>query len=114
MAFQRENDPAMDQTSLWLRDLTTGAEHRLRSSHDRFGGYDWYADSTELIFDNECVFWRSGPAGPPMELPLASNCRQRAPAINPVDDRIAFQVTHPGRRDCTSRRPMHPPPTRLS
>ena len=96
MAFQRENDPVMDHTSLWLRDLTTGAEHRLRSSQDRFGGYDWHADSTGLIFDNECVFWHSGPAGPPMQLPLASNCRQHAPAINPVDDRIAFQITYPG------------------
>jgi hypothetical protein len=96
MAFQRENDPATNQTSLWLRDLTTGAEHRLRSSQDRFGGYDWYADSTGLIFDNECVFWHSAPAGPPMRLPLADNCRQHAPAIHPLDDRIAFQITHPG------------------
>jgi hypothetical protein len=37
-----------------------------------------------------------GLAGQPAQLPLASDCRQAAPAVNPVDGRVAFQVTFPG------------------
>jgi hypothetical protein len=113
MVFVREQDPAPNQSSLWIRDLTTGEETRRHVSSSRFVGYDWDLDHSTLIFDHECFLWRMGESGPPIQLPLASDCRQGAPAINPLDGRIAFQVIYPGsmglylaRPDASSRQKL--------
>lgn len=96
MSFVRVNDPAPNRRSLWLRNLITGSERRLRNSSERIVGHDWRPDNSSLIFDDNCFFWSIGLAGEPAQLPLASDCRQAAPAVNPVDGRVAFQVTFPG------------------
>jgi len=96
MSFLRENDPATNQFSLWVRDLTTGQETRLHSSATPYVGLDWSRDSASIIFDNNCVFWRIGLSGPATQLPLASDCRQGAPSVNPLDGSLAFEIIYPG------------------
>jgi hypothetical protein len=96
MSFLRDNDPVTNQFSLWLRDLTTGTETRLHSSSNRYVSHDWEPDNATIVFDNNCLFWRIGTSGPAMQLPLPSDCRQAAPALNPLDGRLAFQIIYPG------------------
>jgi len=95
MAFIRENDPATNQYSLWVRDLTTSQETRLQSSSVPYISHDWTPDSLSLVFNNNCFTWRIGLSGPATQLPLASNCAQSGPAINPIDGSIAFQIIYP-------------------
>jgi hypothetical protein len=96
MAFIRENDPATNQYSLWVRDLTTGQETRLQSSSVPYISHDWTRDSASLVFNNNCFAWRIGLTGPATQLPLASNCAQSGPSISPLDGSIAFQIIYPG------------------
>ena len=96
MSFLRENDPATNQHSLWVRDLSTGAEARLHTGNTRYVGHDWTADNTGIVFDNNCFFWRIGFTGTATQLPLLSDCSQAAPSVNPLDGRLAFQVISPG------------------
>jgi hypothetical protein len=96
LSFLRENDPGANQFSLWVRELATGQEARLHSSSNRYVGHDWATDNTSIIFDNECLFWRIGLTGAVTQLALLADCPQDAPAVNPLDGRLAFQVIHPG------------------
>jgi len=96
MSFLRDHDPVPYQYSLWLRNLATGEESRLHSSSNRYVGHDWRPDNSNLVFDNNCFFWSIGLTGPATQLALSSDCRQSAPAINPADGRVAFQVIYPG------------------
>jgi hypothetical protein len=96
MAFWRENDPATNQFSLWLRELPTGQESRWHTRSNRFVGCDWQMDNTHLIFAADGLFWQIGVSEPPVAFPLSSDTRQGAPAVNPVDGRVALQVIYPG------------------
>lgn len=96
MSFLRENNPATNLFSLWVRDLATGQEARVHSSSNRYVGHDWSPDSTSIVFDNNCFLWRIGLSGPVTQLPLPSDCRQGAPSVNPLDGRLALQVILPG------------------
>jgi len=96
MSFLRENDPAANQFSLWVRDLATGQEVQMHSSSNRYVGHDWSPGNTNLVFDNNCFLWRIGLSGPATQLPLPSDCRQGAPSVNPLDGRLALQVIFPG------------------
>jgi Tol biopolymer transport system component len=96
LAFWRENDPLTNQFSLWLRDLPAAQESRWTTRSNRFVGYDWQRDNTNLIFAADGLFWRIGLSTPSVVFPLASDVRQGAPAVNPVDGRIALQVIYPG------------------
>ena len=96
LAFWRDNDPLPNQFSLWLRDLPAGQENRWTTRSNRFVGYDWQRDNTNLIFAVDGLFWRIGLSTPPVAFPLGSDLRQGAPAVNPVDGRVALQVIYPG------------------
>jgi hypothetical protein len=96
MSFLRENDPATNQFSLWVRELATGQEARLHTSSNRYVGHDWTTDNTEIIFDNECFVWRIGLTGAVPQLLLPGDCQQGAPSVNPLDGRLALQVIFPG------------------
>src|ERR1035437_383208 len=96
LAFWRENDPLTNQFSLWLRDLPAGQENRWLTRSNRFVGYDWQRDNTNLIFAVDGLFWQSGVSTPPVAFPLATDTRQGAPAVNPADGRVALQVIYPG------------------
>lgn len=96
LAFWRENDPLTNQFSLWLRDLPAGQENRWLTRSNRFVGYDWQRDNTNLIFAVDGLFWQIGASTPPLAFPLATDTRQGAPAVNPADGRVALQVIYPG------------------
>jgi Tol biopolymer transport system component len=96
LAFWRENDPLTNQFSLWLRDLPAGQENRWLTRSNRFVGYDWQRDNTNLIFAVDGLFWQIGASTPPVAFPLATDTQQGAPAVNPADGRVALQVIYPG------------------
>ena len=85
-----------NQFSLWLRDLPAGQESRWTTRSNRFVGYDWQRDNTNLVFAADGLFWRIGVSTPPVAFPLSSDTRQGAPAVNPVDGQVALQVIYPG------------------
>ena len=96
LAFWRENDPLPNQFSLWLRDLPAGQESRWHTRSNRFVGCDWQIDNTNLVFAGDGLFWRIGVNASPVAFPLNSDTQQGAPAVNPVDGSVAFQVIYPG------------------
>ena len=96
MAFWRENDPLTNQFSLWMREVPTGQESRRHTSGGRFVGYDWLIGDTNLIFATGSSLFRIGLTGSAVAFPLASDPRQGAPSVNPVDGRVALQVIFPG------------------
>ncbi|MSU57375.1 MAG: hypothetical protein EXS35_04215 [Pedosphaera sp.] len=96
LAFWRENDPLTNQFSLWLREVPTGQESRWHTSGSRFVGYDWQIGNTNLIFATGGALFRIGLNEPVTVFPLASDPRQGAPSVNPVDGRVALQVIFPG------------------
>jgi hypothetical protein len=96
LAFWRENDPLTNQFSLWLRDLPAGQENRWTTHSNRFVGFDWQNDNTNLIFAADGLFWRIGLNTAEVAFPLSVDTRQGAPAVNPVDGRVALQVIYPG------------------
>ena len=96
LAFWRDNDPVTNQFSLWLRDLPAGQEIRWTTRTNRFVGYDWQSDNTNLVFGADGLFWRIGVSTPPVAYPLSSDTRQGAPAVNPVNGQVALQVIYPG------------------
>ena len=96
LAFWRENDPLTNQFSLWLRDLPAGQERRWTTRNNRFVGYDWQPDGTNLIFAVDGLFWEIGLSTPPVVFPLGLDARQGAPAVNSVDGSVALQVIYPG------------------
>ena len=96
LAFWRENDPATNQFSLWLRDLPAGQESRWHTRSNRFIGCDWQSDNTHLVFAADGLLWRIGVSEPLVAFPLSSDTRQGAPSVNPVDGRVALQVIYPG------------------
>ena len=76
---------------IWLRDLTTGGEWLFFANHAQIVGYDWdLASPPKLILDYGCGFWQAPLSNPPAIFPLASDCYSYAPAVNPVDGRVAF------------------------
>jgi streptogramin lyase len=96
LAFWRDNDPVTNQFSLWLRDLPGGQESRWTTRTNRFVGYDWQRDNTNLVFAADGLFWKIGVSTPPVAYPLSSDTGQGAPAVNPVDGQVALQVIYPG------------------
>lgn len=96
LTFWRENDPATNQFSLWLRNVSTGQESRWHTRSNRFIGYDWRIGNTNLIFAADGSFWRIGLNEAPVVYPLPNDTRQGAPSVHPVDGRVALQVIYPG------------------
>lgn len=90
LAFTRENAPFLSLGNLWLRDLTTGEERRLFTNPNFIVHYDWLNDSSGLVFDYECTIQRIDLAGVVTDYPMANDCFDDAPVVNPFDGRLAF------------------------
>ncbi len=92
MAFLRGGTPLETQGNAWVRDLRTGQESLLYSNTSYTIGYDWDLTETNLIFDWSCWLWSINPimdVGSVLPLPNP-DCDDDAPAVNPVDGRLAF------------------------
>ena len=75
---------------IWIRDLLTGAEWRLVQHTNLIVGFDWEYGNTNLVFDHGCGLFRVDIDGHVSQLPFATLCPEDAPAVNPIDGRIAF------------------------
>ena len=97
MAFLRGGAPLETQGNAWVRDLHTGQESLLYSNSNYTIGYDWDLTGTNLVFDWSCWLWRINPTIDVASLlPLPTpDCDDDAPAVNPVDGRLAFQNLSP-------------------
>ncbi|HWX23304.1 MAG TPA: hypothetical protein VN578_25660 [Candidatus Binatia bacterium] len=102
LAFLREGNVFTNRGNLWVRNLSSGLETRLFVSNpnppntNTLMWCDWDLTETNLIFDYDNTFWRIGLDGSLSQFPLASSYNQGAPAINPVDGRVAFHSLYPG------------------
>ena len=79
--------------NLWVRDLTTGAETNLYGNSDYIVSADFTTDGTTIVFDFECSDYsiaRDGSANGSSTFLSGGNCYDDAPAVNPVDGRIAY------------------------
>ncbi len=90
LAFTREGAPFLSLGNLWLRDLTTGEERRLFNNPNFIVYYDWLNDSSGLVLDYECTVQRIDLAGVLTDFPMANDCFDDAPVVNPFDGRLAF------------------------
>ena len=92
LAFMRgTNVFGVSGGDLWLRDLSTGLERKIFTNNAAIVGYDWDAASPpDLLLDYNCKFWEVPLSNAPAIFPLTNDCYSFAPAINPVDGRIAF------------------------
>ncbi len=95
LAFLRGNQPLVAEDNLWVRDLKTGQEQMLFTNSSFTVGYSWDQTGTNLIFDWSCWLWRIGLSGPASQLPLATDCYDDAPVVNPVDGSLAFHNLNP-------------------
>ena len=95
MAFLREGSPFQNRGNIWLRSLQTGQEFRLFVNDGLIVCYDWRPDGSGLVMDYNCGIWFLGTNGVSTEL-LSTDCYEQAPAINPVDGRIAFHDLYTG------------------
>jgi hypothetical protein len=91
LAFLRGGNPLVTEGNVYVRDMLTGQETLLYVNTNYTIGYDWDLSETHLVFDWNCWLWSSPIGGPSTVLPLpAPDCYDDAPAVNPVDGRIAF------------------------
>ncbi len=97
MAFLRDGGPVTTQGNLWVRDLTSGQETRIFTNTDAITGFDWNWPQTELIFDNNCSFFRKTITGPatPLSAALSPQCFNGAPVVNRVSGQLAFHNVNP-------------------
>ena len=97
LAFLRGGAPLETQGNAWVRDLRTGQESLLYSNTSYTVSYDWDLTETNLVFDWSCWLWRINPTvdvGSVLPLP-SPDCFDDAPAVNPVDGRLAFHNLSP-------------------
>jgi hypothetical protein len=94
LAFLREGNPfaqpPINNGNIWVRDLLTGTEQRLVTQTSHIVGFDWGYGTTNLFYDDGCFLWQVGLDGVPVTLPLATECNDDAPAMNPIDGRLAW------------------------
>jgi hypothetical protein len=92
LAFLRGGSPLVTQGSVYVRDLQTSQESLLYTNSNYTIGYDWDLTGTNLVYDWNCWLWRQSLGGTASQLPLPTpDCYDDAPAVNPVDGRLAFQ-----------------------
>jgi len=78
---------------LWVRDLTTGSETNLFHNSDVVVAADFTHDDRLVMLDYSCADYsiaRDGSANGSLSFLSGGNCYDDAPAVNPVDGRIAY------------------------
>lgn len=78
---------------LWVRDLLTGAETNLYRNSDYIVSEDFTRDAALVVFDYACSDYdipRDGSANGGSTFLSGGSCYDDAPAVNPVDGRIAY------------------------
>lgn len=99
LAFLRGGRPfdtiPSDNGDIWVRDLLTGEERRLIQRTNLIVGFDWEYGNTNLVFDQGCGMFRTDLAGNITPLPFAMLCPEDAPAVSPIDGRVAFHSVAP-------------------
>ena len=94
LAFLRRTTPPPDSYGiygdLWVRDLGTGDEMLLYSNATTLVGMDWDRAGTRLFFDNGCGLQQIDLTGAVTPVGFPTQCNQYAPAVSPVDGRVAF------------------------
>jgi len=85
-----------------VRNLASGDETRLfvcnpnpLANTNTLICYDWGLTETNLVFDYDNLFWRLGLDGSVSQFPIPGSYNQGAPAVNPVDGRVAFMSLYP-------------------
>ena len=95
LAFLRGGTPLVTEGNAWVRDLRTDQENLLYTNSNYTIGYCWDLTATNLIFDWSCWLWKITPGGVGSLLPLATDCYDDAPYVNPVNGRLAFHNLSP-------------------
>jgi len=94
LAFLRGGRPfdtiPQNNGDIWIRDLLTGEERMLVPHTDLITGFDWEYGNTNLVFDHGCGMFRTDLDGNVTPLPFATLCPEDAPAVSPIDGRLAF------------------------
>ena len=76
---------------VWVRDLQLGTEWEIYTNQTGIVGYDWDLSSPpNLILDSGCNFWSVSLSNTASVFSLPQDCNAVAPAVNPVDGRVAY------------------------
>jgi uncharacterized repeat protein (TIGR01451 family) len=96
LGFHRGNS-TYSRADVWVRDLATGAETKVFANPDYVVSYDWTRDASKIVFDYSCDIRQMNRDGSGnTEIIPATDCYDDAPAVNPVDGRLAFHNIHSG------------------
>lgn len=97
LAYQRGGThPSGTGDDLYVFDLGTVSEKKLTSNGDYIVSTNWTPDGQNLIFDVSCSIYRIKRDGTGAAALRNGNCYDDAPAVNPIDGRIAFHNTITG------------------
>jgi hypothetical protein len=91
----KKGDAVHAWADIYVRDLQTSLDTRIFINTSSVVSYWWTADSSQIVFDYSCGIYIMDRDGSNMQLlstgwPFSSSCYNDAPALNPVDGRIAW------------------------
>jgi hypothetical protein len=89
------------QADIYVRDLQTSLDTKVFTNTNFVVSYWWTDDSSQIVFDFDCdiyVMDRDGSNMQPLSTgwPVSYHCYNDAPALNPVDGRIAWENEYYG------------------
>lgn len=91
IAFLGDGDyPPYHQNNLYVLNLSNSVERRVFTNTDYIVGYDWMNDSRIIVFDYACAIYRMNTDGTQVTPLITGDCYNDAPAVNPIDNGIAF------------------------
>jgi len=92
LAFLRDGWDTLNfgGASLFLRDLVTGEERLLVRNGDYLIHCAFTRDNQSVVFDLVCAIYQVRLDGTDFRQLIGGDCYDDAPAVNPVDGRIAF------------------------
>lgn len=90
LAFKRGSSAEFGRNDIFVRDLATGQEKPVANESGQWiYSYSWLNDSTNLLFDYSCELARVRWDGSDRVRFNNVHCWNDAPAVNPVDGRVA-------------------------
>lgn len=92
----KKGDSQHARADIYVRDLQTSLDTKVFTNTDVVVSYWWTADSSQIVFDFECDIYIMDRDGSNMQSlstgwPISNHCYNDAPALNPVDGRIAWE-----------------------